>query len=301
MSTIPTRTGLPDSHLPDYEQAGPTALRILVGSHLRRLREAGRITPEDAGAAIRASASKISRLELGRNGFKPRDIADLLTLYGVNDGTERATLLTLAQQASLPGWWHTYNDLVPAWFGPYLGLEQAASVIRGYEVQFVPGLLQTEDYARAVIRLGHDSAGESELERRVSLRMRRQGILHGPNPPHLWVVIDEGALRRPIGGRAVMRAQIRHLIDIAELPRVTVEMLPFSAGSHTATGGPITILRFPEDAIRDVVYLEQLTSAFYPDRQADIDHYWHVMNRLVTEAESPAATETVLHWLGKEI
>jgi transcriptional regulator with XRE-family HTH domain len=300
MGIIRTAGELPRGLALDYQQPGPTVLRMLVGSRLRRMREARGVTAKDAGGMIRASHSKISRLECGRIGFKNRDVADLLTFYGVHDDAERATLLALAEQASAPGWWQAYGDVVPGWFEAYLGLEQAASIIRSYEIQFVPGLLQTEDYARAVIRLSHGDASETELERRVDLRMQRQQLLRRPAAPHLWAVIDEAALRRPIGGTVTMRAQIRHLIDIAGLPGVTVVMLPFSAGGHAAAGGPLTILRFAEDEIPDVVYLEQLNSAIYVDKLPDVDRYWHVMNRVAIEAESGTATVTTLRQILKE-
>jgi transcriptional regulator with XRE-family HTH domain len=263
---------------------------MLVGMHLRRLREARGITRDAAGEAIRASGSKISRLELGRVGFKSRDVADLLTLYDVRDGTERTTMLALAEQANAPGWWHAFSDVVPAWFEPYLGLEQAASVIRTYEVQFVAGLLQTEDYARAVIQLGDPEAAEAEVERKVGLRMQRQQILYRPNPPKLWAFIDEAALCRPIGSAAIMCAQLRHIIEITQLPHVTVQVVPFSVGGHPAVGGPITILRFPHGQLPDVVYVEERNTAIYPDKPADTVHYWDIMNRLAVEIEKPAAT-----------
>jgi hypothetical protein len=271
-----------------------TVLRMLVGAQLRRLREASLITCGAAGVAIRGSHSKISRLEAGRTRFKARDVADLLTLYGVCDEADRAAVLSMAEQASAPPWWHDYADVVPPWFEAYLGLESAASIIRTYEVQFVPGLLQTEDYARAVIQLGHHDASYAEIERRVGLRMRRQRLLSGPHPPRLWAVIDEAALRRPIGGPGVMRAQIEHLIAMAGHPHIAIAIIPFSTGGHSAAGGPMTILRFPEDEIPDLVYLEQLTSAVYAGKVADVDHYWHIMNRLVIEAEPPDATLAVL-------
>src|SRR5690349_15592063 len=185
---------------------GPTVLRIGLGSELRRRRELAGVTREVAGEAIRASTAKISRLELGRVSFKERDVADLLTLYGVSDPAERAEFLELARNANAPGWWHRYADLLPSWFETYLGLEQAAAVIRTYELQFVPGLLQTRDYARAVTSLAVTRA--EEIERRVELRMRRQYLLDTPNQPMLWAVIDEGVLRRSFGNSAMLRAQI---------------------------------------------------------------------------------------------
>ncbi|WP_165988597.1 helix-turn-helix transcriptional regulator [Streptomyces sp. YIM 98790] len=275
-------------------RAGPTLPRLVLGARLRRLREAGRISWEAAGEVIRASHSKICRLELGRTGFKLRDLADLLDLYGVTDEAERATLLELAEQANTPGWWQSYADVVPDWLHGYLGAEQAASVIRSYEVQFVPGLLQTADYARAVIRLGHGDARPREIDRRVELRMRRQHILRGRRPVRLWAVIDEAALRRPIGGPETMRGQLRHLAEISRLPHVTVQVLPFSAGGHPAAGGPVTLLRLPGERLPDVVYLEQLTTAVYLDRPADTHPYWDVVNRLAVEAACPEESRQII-------
>jgi transcriptional regulator with XRE-family HTH domain len=278
----------------DCRQAGPTAARMLVGAELRRLRQLADISREDAGEAIRASGSKISRLELGRTGFKQRDVADLLTLYGVLDEPARQAVLELARQASAPGWWQRYEDVVPAWYEPYIGLEQAASVIRVYEVQFVPDLLQTADYARAVVRLREPEANGEQIERHIGLWQGRQEILRRPRPPHLWVVIDETALRRPIGGRTTMRAQLRHLMEVAELPRVTVQVLPFSVGGHPATHGPITYLRFPEAELLDVVFLAQLTSAVYLDKVSHTELYRNVLNQLVIQAEQASETTPIL-------
>jgi transcriptional regulator with XRE-family HTH domain len=271
-------------------RGGPTVLRIVLGTQLRKLREARGISREDAGESIRASHAKISRLELGRVGYKDRDVADLLTLYGVLDENERADFLTLARQASTPGWWHRYGDVLPSWFETLIGLEEAASVIRTYEVQFVPGLLQTEDYARAVTRLGHPRASAVEIERRVALRMARQQLLTAPEAPRVWAVMDEAALRRALGGNEVMRAQLEHLIETAALPNVTLQIAPFSVGGLAAAGGPVTILRFQEPDLPDIVYLEQLTSALYLDKADDVDNYLAVMDRLCAEAEPPGRT-----------
>lgn len=273
---------------------GPTVLRIALGGQLRRLRERSGISREAAGEAIRGSHAKISRLELGRVGFKQRDLLDLLTLYGVTDPDERASFLTLARQASTPGWWHQYSDVLPAWFETYLGLEQAATVIRGYESQFVPGLLQTADYARAVIGLVHGEERDEEIERRVALRMQRQRILTDSHPPAVWLVIDEAALRRPYGGRAVLRDQIQHLVDVSDAPTVTIQVVPYEVGGHAAAGGGFAILRFAAAELPDVVYLEQLTSALYLDKRADVDKYLGVMNRLALQAHTPEGTRAFL-------
>jgi hypothetical protein len=267
---------------------------MLLGAHLRKLRETKGVSREDAGWEIRASESKISRMELGRVGFKERDVTDLLTLYGLDDADERDRLLALARDANMPGWWHRYSDVLPTWFQPYLGLETAAALIRTYEVQFVPGLLQTKEYARAVVTLGHGRATTEEIERRVSLRMARQQLLTRPDPPQLWAVVDEAALRRPIGGNDVMRAQLETLIEATALPNVRLQVIPFMAGGHAAAGGAFSILRFPDQDLPDVVYIEQLTSALYLDKRDDVDLYAVAMETLCVEADAPDHTTEVL-------
>ncbi len=284
---------------PEPGAGGPTVLRILLGSQLRKLREANGVTREAAGWEIRASESKISRMELGRVGFKERDVADLLTLYGVNDKTEREALLALARQANAQGWWQRFSDVLPNWFQAYLGLESSAAMIRTYEVQFVPGLLQSREYARAVVMIGHGAAGLDEIERRVDVRMARQQLLTRTGAPHVWAVLDEAVLRRPIGGRTVMRTQIAALMDATKLSNVTIQVVPFSAGGHAAAGGAFSILRFPDAELPDVVYMEQLTSALYLDKRDDVDMYAAAMERLCVEAEPPDRTlallERILH------
>jgi transcriptional regulator with XRE-family HTH domain len=280
--------------------SGPTVLRILLGSQLRMLREVKGITREEAGYAIRASGSKISRMELGRVSFKERDVTDLLKLYGV-DEDETATLVALAVQANSPGWWHKYGDVLPDWFQVYVGLEEAASLIRLYEVQFVPGLLQTADYARAVVRLGQPGAAPEEIERRISLRMGRQELLTKPGGPRLWAIVDEAALRRPIGGTEVMRAQLVQLIQATEDPNVTLQVMPFRSGGHAAEAGAFTIMRFPEPDLPDVVYLEQLTSALYLDKRDDVEKYTEVMERLSVESESPERSVDILSGMLEEV
>jgi hypothetical protein len=286
-------------HVPERSQ-GPTALRIVLGNQLRQLREASGITAGAAGHAIRTSHAKISRMELGRVGFKERDVADLLTLYGITDEQERRAFLALARQANIPGWWHHYSDILPSWFEMYLGLEQASSVIRTYEPQLVPGLLQTEECARAVIMLGTPDLCAADIDRRVALRMKRQKVLAQAEAPTLWGVIDEAALWR-LDGRAAMRGQIQHLIDLAEYPNITLQVIPFYSGAHAALGGPFTILRFAEPDLPDLVYLEQLTSALYLDKSEDVQHYQVVMDRLSIQAKSPSETIRFLSSTLKEI
>ena len=282
------------------EPRGPTVLRMMLGSQLRRFRETAGVTPEQAAYEIRASRSKISRMEHGRVGFKGRDVNDLLTLYGVHDEQIRTRMLAFAEQASTPGWWSKYDDVLPDWFEAFLGLEGAASVIRTFELQFVYGLFQTEDYARAVTLLGNKTASAEEIDRRVSVRLKRQAVLAGPDPPQVWSVMDEAVLRRPVGGRTVMRAQLAHLIDVASLPRLTLQVVPFARGGHAASGGSFTVLRFAEPEVPDIVYIEQLTSALYLDSREDVDHYLEVMNELSTEALAPARSAALLAEVTKE-
>jgi hypothetical protein len=274
--------------------SGPTVRRIRLGSQLRRLREASGVSREEAGYLIRASESKISRMELGRVGFKVRDVVDLLVRYGVEDEAEREALVTLARQANAPAWWHQYSDLLPTWFQTYLGLEEAASVLRVYEVQFIPGLLQTVDYMRAIMTRARPRASESEIERRVRMRQNRQQMFARADGPHLWAVIDEAALRRPIGGTEVFRAQVKHLIAMADEPKITLQVVPFRLGAHSAESGAFTIMRFPAPDLPDVVYVEQLTGALYLEKSEDVDSYSEAMELLSIASEPPGHTPDFL-------
>jgi Domain of unknown function (DUF5753) len=260
------------------------------------------VSPDQAAYEIRASRSKVSRMEHGRVGFKNRDVDDLLTLYGVGDKQVRAKMLALAQQASTPGWWSKYDDILPDWVEAYLGLEGAASVIRTFELQFVYGLFQTEAYARAVTLLGSKTASAEEIDRRVSVRLKRQSVLTLPLPeaPQVWSVMDEAVLRRPVGGEKVMRAQLAHLIEMASLPQVTIQVVPFARGGHAAAGGSFSVLRFAEPEVPDIVYIEQLSSALYLDSREDVDHYLEVMNDLSAQALTPALSADFLARLTKE-
>ncbi len=280
--------------------SGSMMRRILLGSQLRRLRESRGFSREDAGYSIRASESKISRMELGRVSFKERDVADLLTLYGVEDD-DREALLGLVREANVAGWWHGYGDLLPGWFQTYVGLEEAATLIQTFEVQFVHGLAQTEEYAAAVVSQGQPSAPPDEIARRVDLRMGRQRILTGDSAPRFYAVHDEAALRRPLGGPEVMRGQLRRLLELSERPNVVLQVMPFGRGGHAAEGGAFTMLGFPEPDLPDVVYLEQLTSALYIDKREEVAQYCRVMNRLRTDALSPDQTRDLVLSILREL
>ncbi len=269
---------------------GPTVLRLLLGAELRRLREARGISAQQAARAIRGSESKISRIELGRNAVREIDIADLLTLYGITDPAEREQLLSLASRANQPGWWHRYHDVLPAWFQAYIGLEESARSIRSYDMQFVPGLLQTEEYAAAVLALGDFSLDEAE--RLVVLRKERQRRF-AAGGIRLWAIIDEIALRRPIGGLGVLRDQLRALRHACRGPWLTLQITPFPAVSHA--GPPsFSILRFADPGLPDMVYVEHLTSAMYLDKPAEVEPYLLAMERLSLVSAPPSSSPDIL-------
>jgi transcriptional regulator with XRE-family HTH domain len=276
----------------------PTVLRILLGTQLRRLRESRGVSAQDAARAIRGSESKISRIELGRNAVREVDIADLLNLYGISDTAEREQLLTLASQANQQGWWHRYQDVLPTWFQSYIGLEESADSIRSFDTQFVPGLLQTEDYSAAVIQLGSYSADETD--RLVYLRKERQRRF-ASGGLRLWAIIDEVALRRPVGSWALRQAQLEHLLDISDRPGLTIQVTPFLTGASYAAPGSFSILRFATDDLPDVVYLEQLTSAMYLDKVADVDRYTEAMELLSATSTTPEQTTDLIRSMVAEL
>jgi transcriptional regulator with XRE-family HTH domain len=276
---------------------GPTVLRILLGSQLRRLREGRGISAQDAARAIRGSESKISRIELGRNAVREIDVADLLTLYGVTDPEEREQLLTLASQANRPGWWYRYNDILPSWFQAYIGLEEAAASIRVYEPQFIPGLLQTEDYAAAVLALGDIPAVETE--RHVILRKERQRRF-ASGELRLWAILDEEALRRPIAGPAVMRDQLSSLLKASESRNLTLQVTRRGSGGHLAPSG-FSILRFADPTMQDIVYVEQLTSALYLDKRQEVDRYLLAMERMSFVSAQPRESAELLRSILTEL
>ncbi|WP_280883395.1 helix-turn-helix domain-containing protein [Streptomyces pseudovenezuelae] len=267
---------------------------MLLGAQLRRLREACGITRDAAGFSIRVSAVSINRMEMGRTSFKTRDVEDLLTLYGITDEAERDTLVDLARDANLAGWWHRYSDVLPNWFASYVSLEGAASLVRMYEVHYVHGLLQTGAYARAVISRGMKGLSTTDIDRRVALRMERQKILQSENAPSLHIVLDEAVLHRSCGGRDVMRGQLQHLIELSERPNVLLQIMPFSFGGHAGESGAFTILSFLEYDLADVVYVEQLTSALYLDRHEDVAQYGRALKELQQESLGPEASRDLL-------
>jgi transcriptional regulator with XRE-family HTH domain len=280
--------------------ASSTARRIILGAQLRRLREAAGITRGDAGYAIRGSESKISRLELGRVGFKERDVSDLLTMYGVTSPADRDAIVEMAKQSNERGWWHRYSDLMPPWFQDFVGLEESTARIQNYELQFVPGLLQTEAYILALASHGRPQLATEETYRRVALRVERQKLLNRPGAPKLWAVIDESVLHRPIGGRRVMRKQIEHLLEITKLSHISLQVVPYQMSGYAAEGS-FAMLRFAEPELPNIVYIEHLTGALYLDRPEEIEQYSRVFDRLMVDAETPDNSRQLLSKLLTEL
>jgi len=279
----------------------PTVLKILLGAQLRRLRETAGVSRDDAGYHIRASGSKISRLELGRVSFKERDVSDLLDLYSVG-GEQKDQLVQLTREANATPWWQKYREVVPDWFQVYVGLEEAATLIRVYEVQFVPGLLQTEEYARAVVLQGSPGLSADEVDNRVSVRLGRQRLFaKEENAPRLWAIMDEAALRRPMGGRDVLAGQVKRLMEAVGESNITLQVMPFKYGGHGAEGGAFTIMRFPEADLPDMVYMEYLTGAHYIDKPEEVEVYAAVMERLSVAGTSPEKTRDILADILKEL
>jgi transcriptional regulator with XRE-family HTH domain len=264
-------------------------LRILLGTQLRRLRESRGISAQAAAKAIRGSESKISRIELGRNSIREIDVLDLLTFYGVG-AVEREQLLTLAEQANRPGWWHRFNDILPDWFQSYVGMEEAATSIRVYEAQLIPGLLQIPTYTAAVLALCDIPLGEAE--RHVILRKERQRRFT-EGRLKLWAIVEETALRRPVGSMEILCDQLRYLLSLSDRPNFTLQVIPSGTGSHAVTSG-FTILRFAEPDLPDVAYLEHLTSALYFDKKSEVDRYLLAMERLSVVAAKPSQTTGML-------
>ena len=274
----------------------PTVLRMVVGRQLAVLREKAGLSQSQAATAIRTSAWTVRRIERAEGALKLTHVKGLLHAYGVTDTAEVSSFLDLAREANKPGWWNGYADVVPAWFRVYLGLEQDAEMIRGFEPQCVPGLLQTPEYARALFSASHPGISQADIDRKVAVRMRRQAILARPNPPWLWLVIDESALYRPVGGAVVMRAQLGHLIEVLALPRVTMQVMPMRV-PYPATFCMFYLLRFGVPELPDIAYCESLASASYLDKPAEVAAYAQGMDRLCGLAAPAEKTSAILSQL----
>lgn len=282
-------------------RSAPTVGQIVLGLRLRDLRETAGVTFDRAAEALRVNPTTIRRMEKAEVGLKPVYVEKLLQVYGVPQA-ESLAFLALVEEANNPGWWHRFRDVLPGWFSLYVSLEASASVIRAYEPHCVPGLLQTEDYARALLRVGFPGAPAEELERRVALRMERQALLDHRLPDvRLWAVLDETVLRRPVGGPAVMRRQLDRLRDAAAMPNVALQILPFAAGPHPGMFGPFQLFRFDIPELPDIVYVESLTGAVYHDERADTVSYLEALDRIGAQAAPLADTERILGDMRKEL
>jgi transcriptional regulator with XRE-family HTH domain len=270
----------------------PTVRRRRLALELRRLRESAKLTCEEVAERLECSASKISRVETGRVSVSPRDVRDMLQIYGVPQ-EQRESLVQLARDSRQKGWWHAYSDSIEPHFATYLGLESAASEIRIYEVSLIPNLLQTEDYARTVISAGMVTSPRDDIERQVELRMARQPKLK-EDPPKVWAVLDEAALRRRVGGANLMRPQLEYLLELSGMSNVSLQVIPFGGGAHPAMGRPFVILVFPELVDPDVVYLEDLTSALYVEDMDEVDKYNMFFNHLRATALSFDASAALI-------
>lgn len=280
--------------------SAPTVLRMVLGKRLRHLREQAGVSFEDAARAIEVTPLTVRRMEKAEVGLRIPYVKELLRTYGVL-AKEVDDFLKLAREANKPGWWYTYRDVLPDWFSAYVSLESEATVIRLYEPHYVPGLLQTHDYAAALLRIGFPNESPEDIRRRVDLRLRRQDLLDKPEAPAVWAVLDETVLRRPVGGAEVMRAQIDHLIEVLAYPKVRIQIMRFAVGPHPGAFGPFHYFRFGFSELPDVVYTESLAGAQYFDQPADVVTYLEVLDRMSVQAEPVARTRETLAALRKEL
>ncbi|MFF2655137.1 helix-turn-helix domain-containing protein [Streptomyces sp. NPDC058045] len=280
--------------------SAPTVLRIVLGKRLKQLREQAGVGLEEAARAIEVTALTVRRIEKAEVGLRIPYVKELLRTYGVSD-TEIDEFVSMARTANQPGWWYKYRNVLPDWFRAYVSLESEATVIRLYEPHYVPGLLQTDDYAAALIRVGFPHEDEESIKHRVSLRLRRQDLLTKPESPAIWAVLDETVLRRPVGGTKVMRDQIDHLIEVLDFSKVRMQIMPFAAGPHPGAYGPFHYFRFGFSELPDIVYTENLAGAVYVDQHADVVTYLQVLDRMTVQAEPVARTRTILEELRKEL
>ncbi|TPQ21932.1 helix-turn-helix domain-containing protein [Streptomyces sporangiiformans] len=282
-------------------RSAPTVGQVVLGRRLLDLRERAGLKREEAARILRVTAATVRRMETAEVALKIPYLQLLLKSYGVSD-EEAEAFVTLAEEANQPGWWQRFHDILPGWFSMYVSLEGAATLIRAYEPHFVPGLMQTQEYARGVMESG--ALGQTrpeDIERHVALRMQRQQLLTREDAPRLWVVMDETALRRPVGGPDVMRAQIDKLIETTNLPNVTLQIAPFSSGPHAGTYGPFVLFRFAMPELPDMVYSEYLTGAVYLDARAEVATHLEVMDRMAAHAATAHRTKEILNDLRKEL
>lgn len=279
----------------------PTALRVVLGRRLHDLRQQSGLTYEESAAALDVTHATVRRMEKAQVGLKVPYVEKLLRLYGVHDQQEIDAFVGLAREANRPGWWHRYRDVLPGWFSAFISLEAEAEQIRAYEPHYVPGLLQTADYAREVLRAGLPQAPDAEVDRLVALRLDRQELLTRKDPPLFWGVVDETVLRRRVGSPQQMRAQLDRLIEVAAAPHVRLQVMPYAAGLHPAMYGPFHLFRFPVPELSDVACSESLVGAAYFDQRDDVSAFREALDRMCAQAAPVHRTEAVLGAFRKEI
>ncbi|MGH3319508.1 MAG: helix-turn-helix domain-containing protein [Streptosporangiaceae bacterium] len=279
----------------------PTVRLRRLGAELRRMREAGGLTLDQAGELLERSPSSLSKIENGRVSIKPRDLRIILDGYALSDPEKREALLGVARHGRKKGWWVSYSDLLLPAYKDLIALESDAATFRTFETVLVPGLLQTEDYARAVQWGARLATNHEEIDAFVNIRMSRQRVLTREKQPlQLWAILGEAVLLQQIGGRGVMRLQLEHLLEAAELPNVTLQAMPYMAGAHPGVNGPFVILGFPDYSDLDVVLLENLTSSVYLEREDEIALYGLVFDHLRAHAMSPAESLAMISRLAKD-
>ncbi|MFE7577986.1 helix-turn-helix domain-containing protein [Streptomyces sp. NPDC057521] len=282
-------------------RSAPTVGQVVLGKRLQELREGAGLSRDQAAKVLRVTAATVRRMETAEVALKIPYVQALLKAYGISDA-ENDAFVELAEEANRPGWWQRFHDVLPDWFSMYVSLEGAASLLRMYEPHFVPGLLQTEDYARTVMRTG--AVGQTrpeDIERHVALRMERQSLLTRPDAPRLWVVMDETVLRRPVGSVEIMRAQVDKLLEATTRPNVTLQIAEFSTGHHPGTYGPFVLFRFAVPELPDMVYSEYLTGAVYFDARPEVASYLEVMDRMAAQAATAQRTKELLRDFRKEL
>jgi len=272
----------------------PTARGRRLRHELRRLREEAGLTHNDVARRLEWSASKVSRIETGQSRAQTGDVRDLLEIYGVTDAATVDALIQLAREARRRGWWTRYTDVLGS--GTYVGLEAEASSLQTYQSMYVPGLLQTEDYARSVMQAVQIRPNPEVLERGLAARMARQEVLSQQNAPEIWAVVDESALARPVGGPEIMHAQLQHIIEVSSRPKtpLTLQVLPLAIGAHPGMEGPFVILDFQSATDPPMVYLETATDGLYLDEPADVERYTLRFNHLVARALGPDESRTMI-------
>ncbi|MGH3795225.1 MAG: helix-turn-helix domain-containing protein [Pseudonocardiaceae bacterium] len=286
---------------------GSTVPRRQLGRYLRDLRNRSRLTVRTAAAQLEWSEAKMWRIETGQTGMRSLDVETMCRIYGAPADTTEA-LMGLAKETKARGWWHSYGDVIPEQFDVYIGLEEAASHLAGYQSELMPGLLQTEDYARTVIRADNPGVDDAEIERRVSVRMARQTLLTRVTaPPLLDIVLNEAILHRPIGGPAVMVRQLDRLVEAVVLPTVSIRVLPFGAGLHHGImSGPFVILRFPlngngQETEPPTVFVESLTGALYLDKPHEIERYDAAFSNIRESSLDEPASQQLITRVAREL